>query len=195
MESDVNERFVVWSFYCYFALFILVEFLITRFRLGSSERGNRDHRLAIVFFLVGPFAGLFLWMYLINTGLTPARPSWPLWCLGIAIGLCGFAVRIVAKRTLGRFFTVRVQLQEGHEVVDHGIYSLVRHPLYLGLLLEWMAPPLLLGSPIGFLLVTLPNLVGILQRIPREEALLLEGLGERYGAYMARSKRLIPRVW
>lgn len=191
---SVTDKFVVWSFYGYFVLFLLVEFGLTRFRLGSGERGNRD-RLTFVFFLILPFIGMYSWMYCIKANLVSANPSWPLWGLGVAAGLSGFAIRIAAKRTLGRFFTVRVQLQEGHDVVDTGLYGLVRHPLYLGFILEWIAPPLILGSPMGFLFTTLPILVGVLQRIPNEERLLLEGLGEQYRAYMARTKRLVPGVW
>jgi protein-S-isoprenylcysteine O-methyltransferase Ste14 len=190
----MSEKLVVWSFYGYFAAFLFVEFIITRFRLGSGERGNRD-RMSIAFFLIVPFVGMFAWMYAINTRLVAANPTWLLWSLGIAAGLAGFAIRIAAKRMLGRFFTVRVQLQEGHELIDGGIYGLVRHPLYLGFVLEWVAPPLILGSPAGFLLTTLPILVGVMQRIPQEEGLLLEGLGDKYRAYMARTKRLIPGVW
>jgi len=54
---------------------------------------------------------------------------------------------------------------------------------------------LILGSPAGFLFVTLPILVGVLLRIPREEDLLVEGFGEKYRSYMGRTKRLIPGVW
>jgi protein-S-isoprenylcysteine O-methyltransferase Ste14 len=138
---------------------------------------------------------MFAWITLLNRGIVPANPSWPLWILGCAIGLTGFAVRFFAKRALGRFFTVRVQLQKDHEVVDTGLYAAVRHPLYLGFILEWMGPPLILGSPTGFLFTTLPIVIGVLQRIPREEALLLEGLGQKYRDYMGKTKRLIPGVW
>ena len=193
-KGDVNGLFAVLSFYGYFAAFILIEFVLTRSRLGTKDRGNRD-KLTFLFFFLAPFFGMLLWMAAIRRSLVPAEPSWAQWSLGLAIGLAGFAVRAVAKRTLGRFFTVRVQLQEGHEVVDSGIYGWIRHPLYLGLVLEWTAPPLLLGSPAGLLFTTLPILVGVLQRIPREEALLVEGLGEAYRAYMARTKRLIPGLW
>jgi protein-S-isoprenylcysteine O-methyltransferase Ste14 len=190
----VTERFVLASFYGYFVAFGLLEFVLTRFRLGSGERGNRD-RLSILYFLIVPVCGMFVWIFFVNAHLVGANPSWPLWILGVLLGLCGFAIRIAAKRTLGRFFTVRVQLQERHEVVSTGLYGMVRHPLYLGYVLEWAAPPLILGSPAGFLFLTLPILAGVLQRIPREEALLVEGLGEPYRAYMARTKRLVPGVW
>ena len=190
----MSGSFAVWSFYAYLALFLASEFLLTRFRLGSKSRGDRD-RLSAVFFFALPFVGMYVWMYLIRTGVVPANPSWPLWIVGVVVGLSGLAIRIAAKRTLGRFFTVRVQLQEGHEIVDRGIYGWVRHPLYLGLVLEWTAAPFLLGSPAGLLLTTLPILVGVLQRIPREENLLVEGLGEPYREYMRRTKRFIPGIW
>ena len=191
----MTARFVELSFYVYFVLFLLVEFVFTRFRLGGGAKASKEDRRSILFFFVAPFVGMFLWMTLLNLHRVAANPSWPQWILGYAIGLLGFAVRIIAKRTLGRFFTVRLQLDKDHELVDHGIYAAVRHPLYLGFILEWMAPPLILGSPVGFLFVTLPILTGVLARIPREEALLVEGFGEKYRSYMGRTKRLIPGVW
>jgi len=191
----VNDKLVVFSYYAYFALFLLVEFVFTRTRLGSGAKVTREDRRSFLFFFVAPFVGMFLWMMLVSRDRVPANPSWPLWILGYAVGLAGFAIRILAKRTLGRFFTVRLQLEKDHEVVDQGIYARIRHPLYLGFMLEWMAPPLILGSPAGFLFVTLPILVGVLVRIPREEELLVEGLGEKYRSYMGRTKRLIPGVW
>ena len=190
----MTETFVVLSFYAYFALFLIAEFVLTRSRLGARGQGDRD-RMSLFFFFICPFFGMVLWMAAINHKLVHASPSWPQWIAGYAIGLLGFAVRIIAKRTLGRFFTVRVQLQENHEVVESGIYGRIRHPLYLGIILEWIAPPLILGSPAGFLFTTIWMVLGVLQRIPREEALLVEGLGEKYRSYMGRTKRLIPGVW
>ena len=190
----MNDTFALLSFYGYFVAFLLVEFVFTRTRFGSGERGNKDGRSFQMFFL-GPFFGMFLWMGAIRRGWVSADPSWPMWIAGWLVGILGFAIRVIAKRQLGRFFTVRVQLQDDHRVVDTGLYRLVRHPLYLGFILEWVAPPLILGSPAGFLFVTLWMVLGVLWRIPREEALLAEGLGQPYRDYMGRTKRLIPGVW
>src|SRR6266550_114018 len=112
-EIEVTRDFVIWSFYGYFTLFLLVEFVFTKYSPGEKAKGNRDP-LSFLFFGFVPFAGIFLWMRALNQGWIAAHPSWGLWALGWAIGLCGFAIRIAAKRALGRFFTVRVQLQEGH---------------------------------------------------------------------------------
>jgi len=190
----VTERFVIFSFYGYFVAFFLFEFVLTRFRLGSAGKGDKDP-LTLVFFFIAPTVGMFVWISSINRHAIPAHPTWLLWGIGVICGLLGFAVRSIGKRTLGRQFTVRVQIQDQHDLVDHGIYGVIRHPLYTGALLEWMAPPFLLGSPPGFLFLTLPVLIGVLQRIPREERLLLEAFGERYRAYMGRTKRLVPGVW
>jgi protein-S-isoprenylcysteine O-methyltransferase Ste14 len=190
----MTRNFVILSFYAYFILFLLVEFVFTRYRRGEGAKGNRDP-WTFVFFGFLPSMGMFAWMAALNHGLLRAHPSWPLWISGWVIGLVGFALRIAAKRQLGRFFTVRVQLQEDHQVVDTGLYGSIRHPLYLGFILEWVGPPLIMGSLAGFLFTTLWIVIGVLQRIPREEALMVEGLGEKYRAYMDRTKRLIPGVW
>jgi protein-S-isoprenylcysteine O-methyltransferase Ste14 len=190
----MSDRFAVLSFYAYYALFLLIEFVFTRSRLGSRERGDQD-RWSILFFFIMPTVGIWLWICCVKTGWAKANPSWPLWIAGWAIGVLGFVIRIIAKRQLGRFLTVRVQLQEDHEVVDRGLYAAIRHPLYLGFIFEWMAPPLILGSPAGFLFTTMWIVIGVLHRIPREESLLVDGLGEKYRAYMGRTKRLIPGLW
>jgi len=190
--SAPTWTFAVVSFYVYMALFVLVERVLTRASFGSSSRGDRDP-LTILFF-VFPFVGIFAWFFILNQWLPP-HPSWVLYGLGVLIGGTGMAIRLIGKRTLGKFFTVRVQLQEDHRIVDHGIYAHLRHPLYTGFILEWMAPPLLLGSPIGFLFTTVPLAAVVLARIPREEALLTEAFGDGYRDYMRRTKRLIPGVW
>ena len=182
------------SFFSYFVAFVIVEHVLTRSPSGDKRRGDHD-RFTFVLFFVLPVIGVWLWMYYLRRGVIPYEPTWIHWGLGVAFALSGFAVRIIGKRTLGRFFTIRVQIHEGHELVEEGLYSRIRHPLYTGFLLEWCAPPFLLGSPVGILFVTLPMLLAVLRRIPREEALLIGTFGDRYRDYMRRTKRLIPYVW
>jgi protein-S-isoprenylcysteine O-methyltransferase Ste14 len=184
----------VWSFFLYFAVFVLVEHVLTRSPSGDKTRGDRD-RLTFALFFVLPVVGVWFWIFYLRRGVIPYEPTWIHWGAGVALALAGFAIRIIGKKRLGRFFTIRVQVQEGHELVEDGIYSKIRHPLYSGFLLEWCAPPFLLGSPVGLLFVTLPMLLAVLRRIPREEALLIGLFGDRYRGYMRRTKRLIPYVW
>lgn len=87
-----------------------------------------------------------------------------------------------------------VRLQEGHEVVTGGPYRYVRHPMYSGTLLTWVASALALGS--WWMLV--PAALGIVLfvwRTAQEDAMLMEKLpGYREFAQHTRY-RLIPGIW
>lgn len=87
-----------------------------------------------------------------------------------------------------------VRLQDGHQVVTTGPYRFVRHPMYSGTLLSWIAAALALGS--WWMLI--PAALGIVLfvwRTAQEDATLMEKLpGYRDFARQTRY-RLIPGVW
>lgn len=87
-----------------------------------------------------------------------------------------------------------VEVEKGQKVIDSGPYSLVRHPMYLGVLLMFMFTPLALGSVFALLaFIPLPFLLVL--RILNEEKVLLRDL-EGYREYCLKTKyRLIPFVW
>jgi len=87
-----------------------------------------------------------------------------------------------------------IEVQEGQKVVDSGLYGIVRHPMYAATLLLFLAMPLVLGSPLSFV-ISLAYPVIIAKRIRGEEQVLEAGL-EGYADYKKRVKyRLIPFVW
>jgi protein-S-isoprenylcysteine O-methyltransferase Ste14 len=95
-----------------------------------------------------------------------------------------------------RFFSavVRVQNDRGHHVVDQGLYSVVRHPGYAGMMLGMPFSGLALGSwraaAIGLLLSVL-----IMRRVMFEDAFLQKNL-VGYADYVKRVRhRVIPGVW
>jgi len=90
--------------------------------------------------------------------------------------------------------SVRIQTDRGHEVVDSGPYAIVRHPLYVGLMLMFLAAPLLLGS---FWALTVTAIVFVLfsVRTAAEDRVLLREL-PGYEQYATRTRyRLLPGVW
>jgi protein-S-isoprenylcysteine O-methyltransferase Ste14 len=128
------------------------------------------------------------------------RPQTQLWpvsvpLLGIAVilMLCGFAFAIWARRHIGRFWSARVTLKEGHQLIESGPYGLVRHPIYCGLLLSMAATVITIGtvqSVCGY-----AALVGALTfKLAAEERLLAANFGEAYKEYRKRVKALIPGV-
>ena len=87
-----------------------------------------------------------------------------------------------------------VEVQDGQTVVDSGLYGIVRHPMYMATLVLFLSMPLVLGSPVSFL-ITLLYIPIISKRIRNEEQVLAEGLAG-YKEYMQKVKyRLIPFVW
>ncbi len=87
-----------------------------------------------------------------------------------------------------------VEIQQNQKVVDTGLYGIVRHPMYAAALLLFLSMPLVLGSPISFI-VFLGFIPVLALRILNEEKVLEEGLAG-YKEYMAKVKyRLIPFIW
>lgn len=84
----------------------------------------------------------------------------------------GQALRYAAIRTLGERWTARVVTLPGASPVTGGIYRYVRHPNYLGVILEIAAAPLLHGAYWTALLYSAANLLLLRARIRVEEAAL-----------------------
>ena len=89
---------------------------------------------------------------------------------------------------------VRVQSERKQHVITTGVYSFVRHPLYLGCMLLMFGAPLLVGSVYGLIISFIGTLV-LAGRIIGEEKMMIEEL-EGYKEYKNKVKyRLIPFVW
>lgn len=87
-----------------------------------------------------------------------------------------------------------VKVAEGQRVVDTGLYSIVRHPMYSATLLLFLSMPLVLGSLIALAVFCLYPVL-IIFRIKGEERLLEEEL-VGYKEYKKKTKyRLIPFIW
>jgi hypothetical protein len=96
---------------------------------------------------------------------------------------------------LGDRFSGLVAIQPGHTLVTDGIYSIIRHPSYLGLFLVSLGWVLAFRSGVG-LVLTACLIPPLLARIRAEEALLLDQFGDEYRTYRSRtSSRLIPGIY
>jgi protein-S-isoprenylcysteine O-methyltransferase Ste14 len=115
--------------------------------------------------------------------------------LGCFVMVLGIAIRAVAVATLRRQFTITVSIVEKHAIVDTGLYRIVRHPAYLGVLVFLLGFGLASGNWFSLAaLVGLP-LAALLYRIQVEERVLLRHFGQAYEAYASRTKRLLPGIW
>jgi protein-S-isoprenylcysteine O-methyltransferase Ste14 len=102
--------------------------------------------------------------------------------LGVVLFATGGALRIWPVFVLGHRFSGLVAIQPGHTLVTTGLYGIVRHPSYLGLLVNSLGWALAFRSGVGVLLTALliPPLVA---RIRAEESLLRSHFGGEYEVY------------
>ncbi len=114
--------------------------------------------------------------------------------VGLALLTLGGVLRLAAVYVLGRRFTGLVAIQEGHRLQTGGLYRLIRHPSYAGLLLYMAGYVLVFRCWLGLLLVA-GTLAVLIARMDAEEALLEGEFGEEYASYKRRTWRLVPWVY
>jgi len=87
-----------------------------------------------------------------------------------------------------------VEVREGQRVIATGPYAIVRHPMYAGALLMFLATPIALGSWWASL-VMIPAIGGIAWRLIDEERFLLRDLPGYADYRRSTPYRLVPLVW
>jgi protein-S-isoprenylcysteine O-methyltransferase Ste14 len=161
--------------------------------ISPGVREDRGNRWVIAVFALIGLIDAFL------PAFTDRKEFWTIdgdtirW-LGVVLFAAGGALRIWPVFVLGERFSGLVAVQPGHALVRNGVYGIIRHPSYLGLLVNSLGWGLAFRSGVGVLLALLlvPPLVA---RICAEERLLRTHFGAEYDAYCARTSRLIPGLY
>ena len=161
--------------------------------LSAGESEDRANRWVLVAF--GPIGLLsaYLPAYTDRKGFWAIDGDAVRW-LGVFLFAAGGALRLWPVFVLGRRFSGLVAIQPGHTPVTTGAYGVIRHPSYLGPLINALGWALAFRSGIGVLLTAL-LIPPLLARIRAEETLLRTQFGGVYDAYRSRTWRLIPRVY
>jgi protein-S-isoprenylcysteine O-methyltransferase Ste14 len=175
---------------------IFVMTIVAFFAGGSVSPGVREDRanrwVLVVFTVVGLADG-FVPAWTDRLGFWTLDADAVRW-IGVAVCTAGLILRIWPVFVLGNRFSGLVAIQPGHTLVTTGIYGMIRHPSYLGLLLTVLGWGLAFRSIVGVLigLLLVPVLIA---RINAEERLLRDEFGAEYDAYRTRTTRLIPGIY
>ena len=87
-----------------------------------------------------------------------------------------------------------IKVEKDQKVIDTGLYSIVRHPMYMATLILFLSMPLVLGSIISFLVFLIYPFI-IIKRLKNEEEFLEKEL-DGYSEYKKKVKyRLIPFIY
>ena len=119
-------------------------------------------------------------------------PAWVSWAAAVLFLLAYALYAEVLRENV--WLSRTVEVQENQKVIDTGLYGVVRHPMYMATLLLFLSMPLVLGSPLSFVII-LAYIPIIARRIRNEEQVLEEGL-PGYREYKKRVRyKVIPHVW
>ncbi len=166
------------------------------FTSGGITRGEREDRanrwVLYVFTTVGLALG-FVPAYTDRIGLLTIDGDAIRW-IGVFLFALGGALRIWPVYVLGNRFSGLVAIQAHHELVTSGIYGIVRHPSYAGLLINSAGWSLAFRSGAGLILTAILVFV-IVARIGAEESFLRAYFGTEYDEYRSRTSRLIPGIY
>jgi methyltransferase len=121
--------------------------------------------------------------------LVPAFPPW-MAVVACVVFAAGQTLRLLAMRALGSRWSVRVLTMPSADPVTRGIYRHVRHPNYLGVVLEIASLPLIGGAVWTAAVFSLANAVMLTARIRAEEAALMHD--NAYGQHFGSHARFVP---
>jgi len=161
--------------------------------LSPGVREARGNRWVLPVFVIIGFLNAYVPAY------TDRRELWTIdgdvlrW-VGIALFAAGGALRIWPVSVLGQRFSGLVAIQPGHTLATSGIYGVIRHPSYLGLLINSLGWSLAFRSGVG-VIITILLIPPLIARIRAEEDLLHAEFGDEYNVYCSRTWRLIPGIY
>ena len=167
--------------------------IVTRTRRAGGEvrdRGSLYVLWFVIFCSIWISAGYgMLHPHTIFTGAHWVKPA------SLLLLSTGLAIRWTSILSLGRAFSVNVAIHANQKLYRRGLFALVRHPSYTGMLMIFAALGLRLQNWISLAIVVVPPLLALLYRIHVEEQALEMAFGTEYERYRRSTKRLIPGVY
>lgn len=187
------EAWILWSGFSVLTIFITIYFLMKspellarRMKYKENETTRKPPAILNLCFLCYIIPGLdfrFHWS---------AVPVWIIIASNIAVFLGYLFIIFVFKEN--RYASTVIQVEKEQQVITTGPYAIVRHPMYLGLIIMMLFTPLALGSYWAILPALLCVPLNVLRIFSEEEMLLRDLPG--YPDYCSKTRyRLIPLIW
>lgn len=173
----------------------LLYWIVSAWGVRRNERGESGTQRLLTAIVLG-FGGFLIFARASHLGaldrrFVPDSEAGRVVALIMAIAGLGFSVW--ARVHLGKFWSSRVTLKEGHQLIQSGPYARVRHPIYSGIALAMVGTALFVGEW-RVLVGAGIFIVGHWLKSRREEALLTSQFGPEYDAYRNRTGSLLPRL-
>ena len=184
------------------AALVAISFAISAFyRRRASQSGGKvsANEEGSPILLLRSFFGLAMLFSMLVYFINPEWMAWaqlplPAWMRWLGVGIMAACIPLFywIFSSLDRNITHTVATRQQHDLITHGPYRWVRHPLYSVGFLFFSGLSLLTAN--WFIFVSMLITFGILlARTPIEEEKLVERFGEQYQAYMQATGRFLPK--
>jgi len=127
----------------------------------------------------------------LETRLVPHTGVWVL--AGAALCVAGILICFWARAILGANWSGTVTIKQNHELILRGPYTLVRHPIYTGLLVALFGSAAVYGLLRCFIGVFICG-IGLWLKLRIEERFMVQQFGDQYTKYRQRTRALVPFV-
>ncbi|MGA2571945.1 MAG: isoprenylcysteine carboxylmethyltransferase family protein [Terracidiphilus sp.] len=161
--------------------------------LSEGVKEDRENRWVLKVFAVIAMLLTFFAAFTDRVGFWTIDGDTTRW-VGLAVYVIGAVLRLWPVYVLGNRFSGLVAIQPEHQLETRGIYSTIRNPSYLGMLVNAAGWALCFRSAVG-LLLAMSLLIPLVARMHAEERLLREHFGEEYEEYFNRTWRLAPGIY
>ena len=154
--------------------------------------GAENARLPWLPYSSGVALLVFQWIILLWHCRTPVQPALSHMLAGGLLLLTGVSLRLLAIVTLRQFFTSHVTVREHHRLITEGVYTYLRHPSELGLLLATLGQVVYFSGYISFAWWLCGLLPLSCLRMRVEDHLLARLAPEEFSRYRSRTPALLP---
>jgi len=114
---------------------------------------------------------------------------------GIVCFAAGLWLFFRSHADLGTNWSITLEVRDQHQLITHGVYRRIRHPMYTAFFLYSIGQALVIPNWVVGPSYLVPFTILFACRVGSEERMMVEQFGDEYTAYVTRSKRLVPGIW
>jgi protein-S-isoprenylcysteine O-methyltransferase Ste14 len=170
----------------------LIDYITSHFRVGQEQKSNFIFRRLIA---TPIFVVLLFLVFTDSPWVRPFSISYPLvgmW-LGLTLGSIGLVFLIWVHMSLGKQWSVSLELQKDHSLIQSGPYVKIRHPMYTALCFIYLGMGLVSENYLMVCAMAM-IIISVAARVPQEERMLIERYGDAYRNYIQKTGMFFPKI-
>jgi protein-S-isoprenylcysteine O-methyltransferase Ste14 len=183
----MNERKIIWVIF----IILIIERIIETFLPDKNkQKGEVSSKWLFYCMLV---SGILIYICAISEFIFLVKKiNIFITIIGSVLIIFRIILKVWAVKTLGKFWSIQIEIREDQKLIKEGPYKYVRHPSYLSTMIEVTAGPLIFNSYYTILFVWLVYIPFLITRIYLEEKELLKKFGKEYEEYRRSVPLLLP---